>query len=152
MIARRRGPGLVKTTRPDLVSVRDATLVRATDARWRELFDAADAVSEGSARAEGVENVWYGTTSLIVAFPETSEDERRFFAELASRDPHARLRAVRIAKREAASRAPAPLGRAACEIKTSVDPKGVRIDVDVQAPLIVERRTGMRDHRRTPPS
>ena len=92
-----------------------------------------------------------GTTSLIVAFPETTEDERRFYAELASRDPHARLRAVRIAKREAASRAPGPLGRAACEIKTSVDPKGVRIDVDVQAPLIVERRTGMRDGRRSPP-
>ena len=143
MIAR-RGPGLAKTTKPDLVSVKSATLLRASDARWRDLFAAADAVSEGSARAEGVENVWYGTTSLIVAFPKTSEEERRFYAELALRDPHARLRAIRIAKREAASRAPGPLGRAAVEIKTSVDKGGVRIDVDLQAPLIVERRTGAR--------
>jgi hypothetical protein len=145
LVIARRGPGLAKTTRPNLVAVRPAVLVRASDARWRDLFTTADTVSEGGARAEGVENVWYGTTSLVVAFPQASEEERHFYAELALRDPHARLRAVRIAKREAQSRAPAPLGRATCEIKTSVDPRGVRIDVDLQAPLIVERRTGSRE-------
>ncbi|MEO6576203.1 MAG: hypothetical protein ABIP89_20275 [Polyangiaceae bacterium] len=132
-----RGPGLAKTAGARLFSARQTTLVRSSDPRWRELLKLADAVSEGKERSEDGRTVWYGTTSLILLFPDLPEAERAFVAAVAARDPHLRLRATRIAHREAASRAPGILGLSRCEITTQVDPRGVRIDVDVQAPLIV---------------
>jgi hypothetical protein len=111
--------------------------VRDDDAAWRVLFEAADAVSEGGARVEGSKRVWYGSTSLILALPEpVPASERAFLVAVAERSLHVRVRAVRVARREAQSRAPAALGRATCEIHVSPDPRGLRIDVDVQAPLI----------------
>jgi hypothetical protein len=111
--------------------------VRDDDAGWRVLFDAADAVSEGGARAEGTKRIWYGSTSLILGLPASlGEGERTFLVAVAERSLHVRVRALRVARREAQSRAPAALGRATCEIHVSADPRGLRIDVDVQAPLI----------------
>ena len=87
--------------------------------------------------------VWYGTTSLILALPEgSSAAERVFIAAVAARDLHVRLRAVRIAHREAACRAPGTLGRSSCEIRVVAEERGVRIDVDVQAPLIEGQHLG----------
>jgi hypothetical protein len=131
-------PGLAKGRRPPLVAVSAHARLRAVDGRWREAFDAADVMSEGAARAERHASgplVWYGSTSLIVPLPG-SEEDRAFYAAVAERDLHVRTRALRIAAREAAARAPSPLGRSVCEIRVSTDPRGVRIDVDVQAPLI----------------
>jgi len=125
-----------------LVRSRDARLVRAPDARWRELFDDADVVSEGSVRAERVGPVWYGSTSLILRVAAEAGDEGvgpTFLSALAERDVHVRLRAVRMAHREACLRAPGRLGRFTCEMRVSPDAEGVRIDVDVQAPLIEGR-------------
>lgn len=48
-------------------------------------------------------------------------------------DPHARLRAVRIACLEAQLRAGAPIGRVHAELFVRRDARGVRIDVDVEA-------------------
>lgn len=140
-------PGLAKGRRPPFVAVSTHARVRAVDARWREAFDVADVVSEGAAREEahaGGARVWYGSTSLIVPL-EAEEEVRAFYAAVAERDLHVRTRALRIATREAAARAPSSLGRSACEMRISTDPRGVRIDVDVQAPLI-ERST--RKHAR----
>ena len=119
--------------------------VRTHDSRWREAFDVADTVSEGAARAEGAHQVWYGSTSLILGIESSNPEERAFLAAVAERDVHVRTRAIRLAVREANVRAAsaaseggagARLGRSQCEIRFAVDPRGVRIDVDVQAPLI----------------
>jgi hypothetical protein len=118
-------------------------LVRASDARWREMFERADVVSEGSARDEAHGRVWYGSTSLILP---AAPGEVAFFAAVAERDVHVRIRALRAAHREAASRAPGRLGRLSCEVRITADPRGVRIDVDVQSPLI-ERRAIARPAR-----
>jgi hypothetical protein len=126
-----------------LVLARPTTLVRAADARWRDLFERADVLSEGGARDEKSGRVWYGSTSLILP---TGEAEAPFLAAVAARDVHVRLRAVRAAHREACLRAPGRLGRFACEIRVEAAPGGVRIDVDVQAPLI-ERRANMKSAR-----
>jgi hypothetical protein len=133
----RGGPSIVKARKPSLVSLDRRARLRVHEPVWRDLFDRADAVSEGSTRDEGARRVWYGTTSLILplALPFTHE-ERHFLAAVAARDLHVRLRAIRVAHREAQSRAPAPLDNATCEITVSNDPRGVRIDVDIQAPLI----------------
>ena len=45
------------------------------------------------------------------------------------------------AHREAQSRAPGMLGRTVCEVRFSEEVGGLRIDVDVQAPLIERRRS-----------
>lgn len=125
-------------------------LVRGSSARWKELLDTADVMSEGGEREDDGGPAWFGSTSLIVAVDATSDEERRFMASVAVRDPHVRLRAIRIARREASSRASAPLGRATCEVRASADPRGVRIDVDLQAPLIVGARRGARTGRPKP--
>jgi hypothetical protein len=115
--------------------------VRTLDARWRELFDRADVVSEGGVRVEKHGRVWYGSTSLILPVDDT---EPHYIASLAERDVHVRLRAVRTAHREACVRAPSRLGRFVCELHVATDARGVRIDVDVQAPLIEGRAISRR--------
>jgi len=122
---------------------RSGTYVSVTDAQWRALFDRSDVISEGGARDERDGRVWYGSTSLIL--PTTDEDAP-ILATLAAYDMHVRLRAVRTARTEAALRAPGRLGRVACEIRVMRAARGVRIDVDVQAPLI-ERRATVRPAR-----
>lgn len=125
---------------PDLVE-RSGPFVRTTEGRWRDLFSDADAMSEGGIKDERGERVWYGTTSLILGLPvETPVEERAFLLALARKDVHVHVHALRCAHREAQSRAPAMLGRTVCEVMFSEDPRGLRIDVDVQAPLIERRR------------
>jgi hypothetical protein len=129
-----------KARAPSLVE-RSGPFVRTTEGRWRELFAEADAISEGGVKEENGERVWYGSTSLIVGLPvETPVEERAFLRALAEKDVHVHVHALRCATREAQSRAPAMLGRTSCELTFSEDPRGLRIDVDVQAPLIERRR------------
>ncbi len=71
--------------------------------------------------------------------PLVPVDKRVEALRVGERDVHVRLRAVRIAHREALHRAPAPLGTATCEMRFMLDPEGLRIDVDLQAPLIEQR-------------
>ena len=126
--------------------MRHALLVRASDACWRERFDRADVISEGGVRHEAHGRVWYGSTSLILP---ADDADPPYIAALAERDVHVRLRAVRTAHREACLRAPGRLGRLICEIRIAsdgTDRRRVRIDVDVQAPLI-ERRAVPRPAR-----
>jgi hypothetical protein len=134
-------PGLAKARGLPLVLTRRGTFVRAPDPRWRQLFERADAVSEGSVREEDAGRVWYGSTSLILSIDpaEACGADHPLLAALARRDLHVRLRAVRIAHREACARSPCRLGRFTCEMRVESDARGVRIDVDVQAPLIETR-------------
>jgi hypothetical protein len=144
-------PGLAKARGLPFVLARQTLVVRAFGPRWLELFEGADVVSEGSVRVEPGGRIWYGTTSLILPLPRPDPGEHdgngaALFAAVAARDLHVRLRAVRLARREACLRAPGRLGRLSCEIQVRPVSQGVRIDVDVQAPLI-ERRAGTRAAR-----
>ena len=127
------GPGLAKVRLQPLVLTRQMQVVRAHSARWAQLFERADIISEGSARSETSGRMWYGTTSVILP---TGDGDTTLLAAVATRDMHVRLRAVRVARREACMRAPGRLGRLACEVQVKADARGVRIDVDVQAPLV----------------
>jgi hypothetical protein len=139
-VSPRRGPSIKKARDPELVE-RAGPFVRTTEGRWRELFADADAMSEGAVKDEQGERVWYGSTSLILGLPvETPVEERSFLRGLAEKDVHVHVHALRCAHREAQSRAPGMLGRVTCEVRFSVDPRGLRIDVDVQAPLIERRK------------
>jgi hypothetical protein len=129
-------PGIVKVREAPLVVARRRLVVRRSNARWRELFELADVMSEGSARDEAQGRMWYGSTSLILPTPALDGGDVVFLVCLAEHDVHLRLRALRTARREASVRAPSPLGRLVGEIRVTGDKRGVRIDVDVQAPLI----------------
>jgi hypothetical protein len=138
-------PGLAKTRGERIVQARVVTWLRGSDARFRAMFEAADVVSEGSVRRDDAHAVWYGTTSLVLAWPSTLSraPTREFVAALAARDPHVRLRAVRTAYREASLRAPGALGRVECEVRVGARDDGLRIDVDVQAPLTLPSHLGV---------
>lgn len=139
----RPGPRLRKARQPALVERRDG-FVRTTEGRWRALFAEADVISEGAVRAEGAGRVWYGSTSLILELPvDIPVEERAFVRAVAEKDVHVHVHALRCAHREAQSRAPGQIGRVVCELRFEDDPRGLRIDVDVQAPLI-ERRSATR--------
>lgn len=98
-------------------------------------------MSEGAAREESDGRVWYGSTSLIITYPAgTSDEDRAVLKEIATRDVHVHVHALRTAHREAQSRAPGMLGRTLCEVHFRDEPGGLRIDVDVQAPLIERRK------------
>ena len=101
-------PGLAKGKKPALLTLLRTERVRATDGRWRELFDDADVMSEGSTREENGQTSWYGFTSLILPLDGSTDEERAFFAAAAERDLHVRLRAIRIATREATFSATCP--------------------------------------------
>jgi hypothetical protein len=137
-------PGLAKTRGERLVRVRVVTALRASDGRFREMFDGADVVSEGAVQESDTGATWFGTTSLVLAWPASLGDatSRAFVAALAGRDPHVRLRALRIAHREACLRAPGSLGCAECEVRVGAGDDGLRIDVDVQAPLTLPSHLG----------
>ena len=131
------GPGLAKSRGVPLIIARRLVVARANDARWRDLFDSADIMSEGSVRDEAGGPVWYGSSSFILPLRASdSVETRAFIAEVAAHDVHVRVRALRAARREATLRAPGGLGSSVCEMRVSTDSRGVRIDVDIQAPLI----------------
>ncbi len=139
------GPGLAKTRGERLVRARVLTFLRGSEGRFRAMFEAADVMTEGAVQVEAEAAVWYGTTSLVLPWPSElcSPTVRDFVAAVATRDPHVRLRAMRTARREACLRAPSPLGRAECELRMEARNDGLRIDVDVQAPLTLPSHLGV---------
>lgn len=111
------------------------TLYRGQDSRLREAFAAADLISEGAVH-DG--HTYFGSTSIVLAVPA---EQRERTTRLAGECVHMRLRAVRLARREAELRSQAPLGSVRCEVKIVPDPSGLRIDVDLEAPLLRKANT-----------
>ena len=125
-----------------LVPRRSMELWQSSDYRWRELFENADVMSEGATRDEAEGPVYYGSTSVLLPveseggqLPDEALDD---VARLLTTDPHARLRAIRIACREAQVRSGGPIGRVRAELVVRTDVRGVRVDVDVEAPVFEE--------------
>jgi hypothetical protein len=138
------GPGLARcgTSRP--FARRTVQLVRADDALWSQWMQRADLISEGLATEEGGWLVYRGSTSVLVLsdrhgglMPHEALEQALLLAE---RDPHLRLRCLRLARREAASRSPQPLDSSRAELCVRADPRGLRIDVDLEARVLSGRR------------
>lgn len=137
-------PGLAKARREPLVSRRALPLVKSSDYRLRELFERADVMSEGKTRDEPDGATYYGSTSVLLTLasrgggvPDADADE---LVALVAIDPHARVRAIRIACLEAQVRARAPIGRVRAELSVRRDRRGVCIDVEVEARVFDEAR------------
>lgn len=136
----RKSPGLRKTRGLPLIHRRQVELWQSTDYRWRELFESADVMSEGATRQESDGPVYYGSTSVLL--PRASrggsiaDEELGAVFQLLRADPHARLRAVRIACLEAQLRAGGTLGPISAELVVRRDTRGLRVDVDVEARVL----------------
>jgi hypothetical protein len=132
-------PGLVKVRVAPLVLRRQVSLIVAQHGPLRDLVEAADVVSEGRTEMEGGRLVYYGSTSVLLlrrsaggALPDL---EIETLAALLKRDPHVRLRVLRIAHREATARAGGPLGTVRAEIDVAPCARGVALLVEVVARL-----------------
>jgi len=122
------------------------------------LFEKADVVSEGAVRDESEGPVYYGSTSVLLATSlyggGFAESDRDAVMQLLTADPHARVRAVRIACLEAQLRARRSIGAVRAELTIRQDARGVRIDIDVEARVTLEvestgrRATNSRDSDR----
>lgn len=132
-----------------MVTRRTIQLLSVLDGWWARVLERADIVSEGGRSSEPPGSVYYGSTNLrCVPEPRPASIRQLDLAAVARlmlADPHARLRLVRLARREAAARAPGPLGVVQVEISaepamgaTGGDPAAAVIEVqlDVTAALV----------------
>ena len=132
-------PGLAKIRAAPLVQRRRVDLCTAQAGRWREILDGADVVSEGRAIPDGGALVYYGSSSVLL--PQRSaggslpDRDVAALAALLRLDPHVRLRALRIAHREASTRAGGPIGTLRAEISVAAGARGVLITIEVVARL-----------------
>lgn len=141
----RASPGLAKVRAAPLVQRRRVELCTAQSGRWREILEDADVVSEGAVRAEDGVLIYYGTTSVLLlrsssggALPDLDVAS---LAAIVRLDPHVRLRALRIAHREASARAGSPIGVLRADIAVGAVARGVVISVEVTARLPHRTRT-----------
>jgi hypothetical protein len=125
MLRQAQGPGVVKVRQPRPVASRVLALVRADDSLWAGLFDKADVVSEGRAQQEGDGEVYRGTTSILLSSSNVPV--------ASTQDPHLRLRAMRIAHREAQVRSSGSLGPIQMDMVVRVSEKQVCIHIEVEA-------------------
>ena len=131
------GPGPVKAKGLALGTRRTLELWQSADYRLRELFEAADVMSEGATRSEPDGATYYGSTSVLLPYVshggQVPKDRARDIARLIASDPHARIRAIRIACLEAQVRSGAPIGRVRAELVVRREVRGIRVDVEVEA-------------------
>ena len=136
-IGKASGPGTAKTKALAIGTSRTLELWQSADYRLRELFEAADVMSEGATRSEPDGATYYGSTSVLLPFIANGgavpKERARDLARLIANDPHARIRAIRIACLEAQIRSGAPIGRVRAELFVRRDARGIRVDVEVEA-------------------
>ena len=146
-------PGTKKVTRLPTGSRRKCELIQSIDYAWRELFEAADVVSEGAVRNETDGPVYYGSTSVQLSSSahggKYSDNDVEELVKLLAADPHDRVRAVRIACLEAQLRAGCSIGAVRAELTIRSNVCGVRVDVDVEAKIIQQHsaRSTKTEHR-----
>jgi len=135
-----RGPGVAKVRHPSAVRTRTVELIAGTDQYWSLLLEDADIVSEGKASEEQALVVYRGSTSILVADDrhggKVPSWDVRAVVRLAGRDPHFRLRVMRLALREARSRCPGSMSSLAMDVNIFLDPRGIRADIDVEGEVV----------------
>ncbi len=152
MARKLRGPGPAKARELAIGARRTLELWQSADYRLRELFEAADVMSEGATRSEPDGATYYGSTSVLLQFLSQGgavpNERAADIARLIAGDPHARLRAIRIACLEAQVRSGAPIGRVRAELFVRRDPRGIRVDVEVEARVFENSERPARAPRR----
>jgi hypothetical protein len=133
--------------RPFLIRRKQTVLSRALE---QALFDHADVLSEGSTRVGvGGLGTYFGSTMISIAFVRLEAETQASFSRalrdelvyVAEGSVRIRLRAMRLARAEAARRVPnGLLGTAVCEVRIRDGGKQLHIDVDLEAEVRVSSR------------
>lgn len=133
-------PGLTKVRRIPHISKTTRSFVRTLEGAVRRWLELADVVSEGAAgrgaKASG-RLIYFGSTSILLQWdraPDETLCDPAVYGALNS-DPHLRLRALRVARREAEARAGEDLLQVRADITTRSTARGFLITVDVEAEL-----------------
>ncbi|HKU44517.1 MAG TPA: hypothetical protein VJR89_40430 [Polyangiales bacterium] len=126
------------------------TAVQITRSLEEALFREADVLSEGGLRAAGPgQATYFGSTMIRVQFaallararPLGDRTERAELAVAIEGSVRIRLRAMRLARAEAARRMHrSVLGTALCEIRVCATADQLHIDVDLEVPVRVSSR------------
>jgi hypothetical protein len=111
-------------------------------------------MSEGAPRQETDGAMYYGMTSILLPLASAGgpipDEHAPDIIRALTADPHARLRAVRIACLEAQLRAGGPIGRVRAELLVRSDARGVRIDVEVEARVFADGTRSAPGPRKAP--
>ncbi|MEM9070177.1 MAG: hypothetical protein AAGE52_16840 [Myxococcota bacterium] len=144
----RRMPGLAKATRGSRLRERIAGVALSRQAE-ETIFQTAEVMSEGSVR-EGPEGATYfGSTMLTVDLERLRQTwrgaldtlDRERLRRAVEGSVRVKLRAMRIARAEAAHRLPdRSFGTAAVETVVHLRGSQLHIDVDLEVPLDLQRR------------
>lgn len=99
----------------------------------------ADVVSEGAVRCEPDGLTYYGSASLLWSLSSrggcTPDGDAQRVARALSADPHARMRALRMARHEAQLRSAGRLTQVYAEVLVRRITTGIRLDIELEARL-----------------
>jgi hypothetical protein len=124
-------PGLAKARQRSTLGTKTRQFIRTVEASLRGWMDGADIVSEGCMNGDR----YFGSTSIFLAWHRAPEglsyggDAARALVH----DPHLRLRALRLARREAEARATGNLSSVSADLRANFDARGMFFTVDVEA-------------------
>jgi hypothetical protein len=131
-------PGLAKARQRSTLGSKTRQFVRAVESSLRGWMDGADVVSEGRMNGDR----YFGSTSIFLAWQKAPEglcyggDAARALIH----DPHLRLRALRLARREAEARASGNISSVSADLRADFDARGMFVTIDVEAALTARRR------------
>ena len=135
--------GLAKARLRRAFTLEHMTRARSEDAFWRDLFKSADVVSEGAVQGARDGGCYYGTTNIVVTFPAEFESRDCVaHAAVARACVHVKLRALRVARREAQSRANTDLAASHCELAFTSDDTRLHIHVELSAKVLHKNSRG----------
>jgi hypothetical protein len=137
-----RGPGIVKVRSVPPLRRRELSLVTLTEAFVRDWLEASDVVSEGARTDDGA---YFGTTSIVIVC--TNVETQAPVANALAVDPHMRVRALRIALREARGRGAD--GTLYAEFSIRRNERGIVVTIDVEARAHASRVCSTEGARRT---
>lgn len=133
-------PGLVKVRRAPHFSTTTKSFVKLLDGAVKTWVELADVVSEGSSQSDAQGRpVYFGSSSIVLEWSR-APDERLCDPELSPlvmSDPHLRVRALRIARREAEVRAGGELCSMRADLLAHTSRRGIVLTIDVEARVSV---------------
>lgn len=101
----------------------------------RGWMDGADIVSEGGMNGDR----YFGSTSIFLAWQKAPEGlsydnaATRAQRQALLHDPHLRVRALRLARREAEARATGNISSVSADLRADFDARGMFVTIDVEA-------------------
>lgn len=135
-------PGLAKARQRSTLGQKTRQFVRAIESSLRGWMEVADVVSEGRMNGDR----YFGSTSIFLAWQKAPEglsyesDATRAQRQALLHDPHLRLRALRLARREAEARATGNISSVSADLRANFDARGMFVTIDVEALVMVRRR------------